>query len=377
MAVQLETLYSEIDPSFGVRLLTKSCFHRMIDWVHMVEGMDFIPLLHGEELVLNSGLAYVSEEWLWTYIKALEEKNVRGLIIALREGMYIPQDVLDYCNSIEFAVFSAAWETPYIDIMRIFSGILLKNEQRETNLSAALKNAIYFPENEDLYLSHFERNDFFKDMDYNVIILSCNAYKTERGNEKLDMIQKSLRHNMGKGIVCEENGRLIILAAGYPEKQIAEVFQKMCEKDENIFVGIGTTVHKMRDIYKAYHRAFTAYKLTETAIAKHLLCYSELGIYKLLADKKEEEIYPEFVQETLGAVIDYDEENETDYFNILEAFFENDCSILHTAEKLFCHKNTLTYKLNKIKELLGYDILENENRMRIMVSLRILKMSMI
>ena len=49
MAVQLENLYSQIEEGFDVRLLTKSCFHKMIDWIHMVEDMDFVPLLHGDE----------------------------------------------------------------------------------------------------------------------------------------------------------------------------------------------------------------------------------------------------------------------------------------------------------------------------------------
>ncbi|MGN1266839.1 MAG: PucR family transcriptional regulator ligand-binding domain-containing protein, partial [Dorea sp.] len=282
MAVQLETLYSEIESEFDVRLLTKSCFNKMIDWVHMVEDIDFVPLLHGDELVLNSGLNYVSNEWLKKFIKALNQKEAGGLILPMRDGVSISQDIIDYCNEIEFALFSATWATPFRDIMRIFSVVLLRNEQRETNLSSALKNAIYFPENEELYLSHFERNDLFKDMDYNVIILSCDTYKTERGNEKLEMIQKGLRHAMGRGIMCEENGRLIILAAGYPEKNILEVFRGVCKKDANIYVGVGTTVHRIQDIHKSYHRAFTAYQLTKTAIAKNLLCYPELGIYKLL-----------------------------------------------------------------------------------------------
>ena len=36
MAVELENLYAEIDPEYGVALLTKSCFHKMIGWIHMV-----------------------------------------------------------------------------------------------------------------------------------------------------------------------------------------------------------------------------------------------------------------------------------------------------------------------------------------------------
>ena len=37
-------------------------------------------------------------------------------------------------------------------------------------------------------------------------------------------------------------------------------------------------------------------------------------------------------------------------------------------------KNTLSYKIGKIREVLGYDILLNENRMKIMISLRILRL---
>ena len=77
MAVQLETLYSKIDPAFEVQLLTKSCFNKMIQWIHMVEDMDFIPLLHGDELVFNSGLNYSSEQWLQEYVEALNKSILK------------------------------------------------------------------------------------------------------------------------------------------------------------------------------------------------------------------------------------------------------------------------------------------------------------
>lgn len=203
--------------------------------------------------------------------------------------------------------------------------------------------------------------------------MTLPAYRTEHGNEKLDVIQRRLRYGLERKIICEENGRLLILVANYPEERIVEESRKLCKKDPNIYIGIGTTVHNMRDIHKSYMRAFTAYQLTKTAIAKNVLCYPELGIYKLLADRKEEEIYPEFVEEVLGPVLAYDKEHGTNYLHILEIYFENDCSIIHTAEKLYCHKNTMTYKINKIKEIVGYAILTNENRMKIMVALKILK----
>ena len=62
MAVELEYLYSKIPPQFNVKLHTNSCFDKTIAWMHTVEEIEFIPMLHGDELVFNSGLSGTSEE---------------------------------------------------------------------------------------------------------------------------------------------------------------------------------------------------------------------------------------------------------------------------------------------------------------------------
>ena len=374
MAVALKELYAAIPPQYHVRLHTESCFGKMIAWTHVVEDIEFISSLHGEELVFFSGLSCTSEEWLKRYITDLDRRHVGGLIMSFRGKETFSREIIDYCNEIHFPIFSASWTTPYIDIMHLFAEILLKNEQRETNLIAALKNSIYYPENEGSYLSHFERNGFLRDMEYVVVILSCHAYDEETGNERLDKIEKSMRFILENMIAYEENGRLIILAAGCPLRKICEELRKMCGKDLNVYAGIGTLADGIRDIHRSYENAYTAYRLTKTAIPKNLLIYDELGIYKILTDVKEEAIYPEFVNETVGELLKYDRENRTDYMDILETYFENDCSAVHTARALYCHKNTLAYKLDKIKKVLGYDILKNENRVKIMVAIYILRL---
>lgn len=371
MAVALKDLYAELPEHYNIKLHTSSCFDKIIVWMHMVEEIDFIQLLHGDELVFNSGLSYRSEEWLKTYITELNKVHAGGLVLSLRENREFSQEIIDYCNAIHFPIFSASWETPYIDVMRLFAEILLKNEQRETNLITAFKNAIFYPQNEELYRSHFERNGFFRNMSYTVAMLSCHAYDSSSGNEKLIKIEKSLRYMFKNVIVYEEKGRLTILTAGCPVAQIQGEFQKVCQDDANVYVGIGTMATHMGDIYRSYENAHTAYELTKTAIPKNLLTYDELGIYKILADVKEKSIYPAFTQEILGKLLEYDAKNQTNYMEILEAYFENDCSVVNTSRALYCHKNTLTYKLNKIKEVLGYDILSNENRTKIMVAIYI------
>lgn len=374
MAVELKRLYESVESEYELKLLTSSCFGKKIGWVHLVEREEFVPLLHGDELVFNSGMDFTSEDWLRHFIDLLVSVGASGLIISVWAGHAFSKEIVEYCNRIRFPLFSASMHTPYIDVMRKFSEILLENEQRETNLIAALKNAIYYPEEESLYRNHFERNGFFRDMSYTVIILSCYTYDTESGNKILRQIGEAVRYALGKSIVYEEKGRLIILAAGYLLSRLQKEFGKICGKDSNVYVGIGTTVGQIQDIHNSYENAYTAYLLTKTTIPKNFLCYEELGIYKLLADVKEPGIYPEFVEETLGPLIEYDRKKNTKYMKILEVFFENDCCILQTSKALYCHKNTLNYKMNAIKEILDYDIMSNENRVRIMMSFYILNL---
>lgn len=374
MAVELKDLYAAISPQYHVRLHTQSCFGKMIAWTHVVEDIEFISSLHGEELVFCSGINFSSEEELKRYITELHRHHAGGLVMSFRGEETYSQEIIEYCNAICFPVFSASWTTPYIDIMRLFAEILLKNEQRETNLIAAFKNAVYYPENEGSYLSHFERNGFLRDMKYIVIILSCHIYDKDTGNERLTRIEKSLRFILDHMIAYEEYGRLIILAAGCTLQKVREEFQRICRKDSNVYVGIGTVADGIKDIHRSHENAYTAYRLTKTAIPRNMLSYDNLGIYKILADVKEAEIYPEFVNETVGELIKYDRENHTDYMDILEVYFENECSTVHTAKALYCHKNTLAYKLEKLKKILGYDILKNENRVKVMVALYILRM---
>lgn len=374
MAVELKHLYADVQSEYDLKLLTTSCFGKKIGWAHMVEEKEFACLLHGDELVFNSGLNFTSEEWLREFIDSLISVHAGGLIISLHTGNTVSKETIEYCNRKHFPVFSSSWNTPYIDVMRKFSEILLKNEQRETNLITALKNAIYYPEEERLYLKHFEHNGFFRDMSYTVIILSCYTYDTESGNERLRQIENILRYVFRKSIIYEEKGRLIILAAGYLISRLRKEFGKICREDVNIYAGVGTTEKQIADIHNSYENAYTAYRLTKTTIPKNLLYYDELGIYKILADIKEPSIYPEFVKETLGALMEYDQVKHTEYMKILRAFFENDCCILRTAKALYCHKNTLNYKISAIKEILDYDIMSNENRVRIMMSFYILNL---
>ncbi len=358
---------------YDVRLVTDSCFHKMIEWMHVVENPEFISLLHGNELIFTAGLQYTSREWLMDFVKRLMDAGAGGLVLSMHDGKTYPPKVVDYCNANQFPLFASGWNAPYMDIMRLFASVLLKNEQRETNLSTALKNAIAYPDNEEAYVHHFEHNGFYRNMEYMIAVLSCNAYRTAGGNRRLQEISRELYYSLEHGIVVAEGDRLLVMVSEPGKETLRKKLEQICKADSRVYAGIGMKAPRLQGLQEGYEHAMTAYQLTNTAISTNILVYEELGMYKILSDLKHPELGELFVREVLGELLAYDRKNGTGYLEILEAFFENDCSILYTSRAIYCHKNTLNYKMNKIKDILGYDIMSNENRTRIMVALYFMK----
>lgn len=371
MAVELSKLYREIYADYDVELLTSGCFGKKISWVHIMERQDFAYLLHGDELIFNSGLNYESEEGLREFIDALLQVHAGGLVVAKQEKLFT-KEIIQYCNKMQFPLFSASWETSYIDIMHRFSEIIISDERNETNLIAALKNAIYYPEDDKLYQNHFERNGYFQNMPYIITVFGCG--KGKKSEEDWNRMEKFLHNIFPKSLLFQEQDMQVFLTAGYEHDQVEEGIRQLLEKEGDICAGEGTVERQLQDIHHSYETAVTAYGLAGTVIPQALARYEELGVYQILADRKEAWIYPEFVEKTLGKLIEYDRENHTGYIELLESFFDNECNIARTASALYFHRNTLKYKLSAIKDILGYEITENRHRVNIMLSLALLRM---
>ena len=339
MSVELKKLYDDIYTKSDMKLMTQSCFHKHIGWVHLVENIDFIPLLHGDELVFNSSLNDKTDTYRKHFIDDLIHQEAGGLILALQDETTFPDALIEYCNERKFPVFKTSWETSFLNIMRRFSEILLSNERNETTLIAALKNAIYYPSNESMYVKHFERNDYLQEMPYTIIVIE-NAMSQE-----IPVLISMLRHRYEQSIVYEEPNRIVLLTIAHSPEHLERDFSDVCKKYTDLHVGIGSLE-------------------------------LNLGTYQIICNIKNPEIVCNpFMKQTLGKLYEYDLENHTNYLQVLKDFFDNDCSIVQTANATFFHQNTLKYKIKHIREILGYDITSNENRTKIMLCFYMLSLS--
>lgn len=69
----------------------------------------------------------------------------------------------------------------------------------------------------------------------------------------------------------------------------------------------------------------------------------------------------------------YDGDHGTDFFDTLRVFLENDRNIAHTAQKLYVHRSTLLYRLEKISKITGLNLDDYRVRFKVMLSIEILK----
>lgn len=84
----------------------------------------------------------------------------------------------------------------------------------------------------------------------------------------------------------------------------------------------------------------------------------------ILGEKKKLEILePEGMQQ----LKEYDEQNHTDYMQTMKVYLDHERNVVETAEALFVHRNTLSYRVKKIEEITGLDLNDEVIRLRIQV----------
>ena len=136
-------------------------------------------------------------------------------------------------------------------------------------------------------------------------------------------------------------------------------------------IGVSTVVENIKDLGRAYKEAQIALdvgKVFETD--KNVISYENLGIGRLIYQLPTT-LCEMFLQEVFkkGSLESLDRET----LMTIQCFFENNLNVSETSRKLFVHRNTLVYRLEKIKKLTGLDLREFDDAITFKVALMVKK----
>jgi len=353
----------------------------IIRWVHMIEDEQVADFLRGNELVFTTGIGHPDATWLNNFTQGLTHNHASGLVVNI--GPYIDSvlaETVEFCNHANFPLFTIPWEVRLVDITREFCYRIINSEQNEMGLSSAFKNAIFFPNDMSTYQAQLERHGFHVSWTYCAAVIAVASQDESRSKENIAavrfFVENMINRISEKYSVFVQNNTLIIVFAKFEDKQIVSCINQIIEhylivpRGYNIHIGIGQNETGLPVLAKSYKQAASVLNMA----AKnnwYKVYYKDLGIYKILLSAEDNDVLREIYQDVLGRLADYDRTYKTDYMDTLKCYLENDASVQAVAKLTYVHRNTINYKLGKIKEITGCNITGVEDRLKIMLAFKI------
>jgi sugar diacid utilization regulator len=178
----------------------------------------------------------------------------------------------------------------------------------------------------------------------------------------------------------EAEGELVVVVPatepGLP-RQVADSVRRELASGLTAFdvvVAVSRPASDPTDIHRAGAEAVLAANVAE-ADRTDFLAFEETGAYRLLlrAMTDDPAELQRFHEETIAPLLAYDEQYETELVKTLESFLDEDGSVARTAQRLFTHRHTIRYRLERVRELTGLDVSSTDGRERLGLGLKAMR----
>jgi carbohydrate diacid regulator len=282
-------------------------------------------------------------------------------------------------NRAEYAVFVSGndeYAQKYAQLLAISLTNIKQYYDEKYDRSNFIKNVIMdniLPG--DIYLKARELH-FNSDV-MRVCLLIRIVSKTEVS--ALDVIQ-NLFPDKSKDFVININETEITLVKEISESTDSKDLEKLASSITDTLssefythsvIGIGTAVTGIKDLARSFKEAQVALEVGKVFdTERNIISYDNLGIARLIYQLPTT-LCDMFLREVFkkGSIDSLDQET---LFTI-QKFFENNLNVSETSRKLFVHRNTLVYRLEKIKKLTGLDLREFDDAIVFKVALMVKK----
>src|SRR4029077_7484586 len=129
------------------------------------------------------------------------------------------------------------------------------------------------------------------------------------------------------------------------------------------------------DLPRAASEAMLAANVVHGSDDGVVLAFDDTGAYRLLLSSMSEnpQELQRFYAETVEPLVAYDEQYETEVVRTLEAFLEADGNVAGTAQRLFTHRHTIYYRLERVRELSGHDVSSSDGREKLSLGLKAMR----
>ena len=354
----------------GMKLIAGgSGMYRNIRWIYFADCTQCLSddfkvsqLIHGGELVIVTNAALTdNDDKMLSMIVEMNQKNIAGLVINV--GQISPM-LTEYCNDNELPLFELSYDLHLIDLSQIVCKALVEEESNTNSIDQLLAAIIYSSNinDADIKIRAGYLGTNISDKNH-IVVLKLN--KNNKLQDSYENLQRYIRYefkNYGLQKMLMlwqiDTGIMLIPSELFSRDLLSNILTRIIDHINSYYgidakAGIGSAYEYISELKKSFQEALNSIKISHSeSKSQKIFFYDNLGIYSLIAQIKNDKFLDEYVNNHIGKLIQSDVLQEGDLCKTLEAYLDHNCNAAAAAEHLFIHRNTMRYRMDKIKKIL-------------------------
>lgn len=210
----------------------------------------------------------------------------------------------------------------------------------------------------------------------NIYVINIRSKQYVKESPSLTYIKESINSlvNFGKSVIYDEDIVLVISCNTkvlIPESNLKTLMELL--RKNNLIGGISRCFNSLIDLGQHYKESLNALELG-TLIDKHktFYTYEDYAVYHFMNVRGELDNSIQFCHPALFVLVDYDQKHSTNFVTSLYVYLNNDKNIVKSAKILHVHRNTMSYRIDKIAEVMNLDINNKDISFHLLLSFKLL-----
>ena len=210
----------------------------------------------------------------------------------------------------------------------------------------------------------------YRVVDFHTIKNNVQSKYTKEQLHEVGVIEGELKHLLPDALIYRNMDQIVMIQQvdsnqtelEYQKEmeEVEDVIQRSIlyrKKDTDFQIGIGKSVEGYQRLKESYHEASRAIKYIEIIRQvtgdknKSVVHYSNLGFFQIFGEIDDVTELERYIPETLKKLYLYDDEHKGELITTLQMYLRNNQSIKKTAGAMFVHYRTISYRLEKIKQI--------------------------
>ena len=367
-----------------------------ITWVYINQDKSVSKWIHGGEIVFITGMDFsYSNELLVKLVQECIENAASGIVILCGSEFIseIPDEIIEIADQYDMPLFEMPWDLKLVDITKEIADTIIMNQLHERSAMGFFSELLFSKHISEKAIRNMGIHCGVDISKSSVIMIIYPFYDNskdelyERNDHEnmLEFLKKVIgdylysRNNDFVSCIYMNEIFLYINCMDYQEilkirNDIEKLSYNFVNKYDGLRIvgGIGQVSNDIEGFRQSYIEARQAMSKECSNKKICINTFSELGIIRLLVNADKEQL-KKYCRCTLKPLIISDNDHNTDYVQTLKVYLSLNCNLTKAAETLYIHRNTMVYRIEKIRNLMGIDFNDMTAKSECMNALRIIE----